>query len=205
MSQSRSYVIYSDEFCVNLHFLYKNEHFLAKIRRILVFECIGTIHIETKQTSPMPRLGQISAYAGMISRSHDGFNRTYSPFIALFIAPNRMPRRLRRKAFNNVGWGLMFCLWSGPPGFNSLTSVALASGLAVEYSSCFIAVMNFDLYVHCFDSSMSRSPSRGPKNLYVYMNHSRTQGEVERSQNRFKPSSNVLLTVPMRCFCCGLF
>ena len=68
MSQSRSNVIYSDEFSVNLHFLYKNEYFLAKIRRILVFECIGTNRIETKQTSPMPRLGQISAYAGMISR-----------------------------------------------------------------------------------------------------------------------------------------
>ena len=83
---------------------------------------------------------------------------------------------------------------SGPPGFNSLTFVAPASGFVVEYSSCFISVSNLDLYVtsyiHCFDSLMSRSPSRGPNNLYVnmdhsithvYMNYSITQGEVERS------------------------
>ena len=90
MKNCRSKVIYSDEFSVNLHFLYKNEHFLATIRRILVFECIGMNRIETKQTSPMTRLGQNWAYAGMISRSHDGFNRT---FIAPFIVPNRMSRR----------------------------------------------------------------------------------------------------------------
>ena len=36
-----------------------------------------------------------------------------------------------------------------PPGFNCLTSVAPASGLAAEYLSCFISVMNLDLYVHC--------------------------------------------------------
>ena len=75
----------------------------------------------------------------------------------------------------------MLCLCSGPPRFNCLTSVAPVSGLIVEYSSCFISVMNLDLYVHCLDSLMSRSPSRGPNNVYVYMNHNRTQGEVERS------------------------
>ena len=48
-----------------------------------------------------------------------------------------------------------------------LRSVAPASGLAVEYPSCFISVMNLDLYVHCFDSLMSRSLSRGPNNVYV--------------------------------------
>ena len=73
---------------LNLHFLYKNEHFLAKIPRILVFECIDTNHIEMKQTSPMLYLGQISAYTGMISRSHDGFSRMYSLFIAPFIVSN---------------------------------------------------------------------------------------------------------------------
>ena len=90
VSQRCSYVIYSDEFSVNLHFPCKNEHFLAKIRRILVFECVGTNHIEIKQTSPMPCIGQISAYIGMISWSHDGFNRMYS----LFIVPNQMTRRV---------------------------------------------------------------------------------------------------------------
>ena len=73
---------------------------------------------------------------------------------------------------------MILILWSGPPGF-CLAFVGPASGLAVEYSSCFISVMNLDLYVHRFDSLMSRSPSRGPNNLYVYMNHSRTQGEAE--------------------------
>ena len=46
--------------------------------------------------------------------------------------------------------------------------------ISVEYSSCFISVMNLDLYVRCFDSLMSRGPSRGPNNLHVYMNHNRT-------------------------------
>ena len=66
----------------------------------------------------------------------------------------------------------------GPTGVQLLDFVAPAfqSWFAVEYSSCFISVMNLDLhvYVHCFDSSMNRGPSRGPNNLFVYMNHSRT-------------------------------
>ena len=64
----------------------------------------------------------------------------------------------------------------GPTGFNCWTSVAPAfqSWFAVEYSSCFIPLMNLYLYVRCFDSLMSRGPSRGPNNFYVYMNHSRT-------------------------------
>ena len=75
-----------------------------------------------------------------------------------------------------VDWGLMICLWSGPSGFNCLTYVAPAfqSWLAVEYSSCFISVMNLDLYVRCFDSLMSRGPLHGPNNFYVYTNHIRT-------------------------------
>ena len=40
---------------------------------------------------------------------------------------------------------------------------------AVEYSSCLISV-NLNLYVRCFDSLMSKGPSRGPNNVYVYMN-----------------------------------
>ena len=34
---------------------------------------------------------------------------------------------------------------------------------------CFISVMNFNLYVRCFDSLMSRGPLRGPNNFYVYV------------------------------------
>ena len=61
------------------------------------------------------------------------------------------------------------------------------------------------LYVRCFDSLISRGPSRGPNNFYVYMNHSRILGEVAAAQNRFKHPSNLLLIVPRRCFCCSLF
>ena len=67
----------------------------------------------------------------------------------------------------------------GPTEFNYWTSVAPAfqSWFAVEYSSCFISVINLVLYVRCFDSLMSRGPSRGP-NFYVYMNHNRIWNEV---------------------------
>ena len=37
-------------------------------------------------------------------------------------------------------------------------------GLAVEYLSCFISLLSLCY----FDSLISRSPSRGPKNVYVY-------------------------------------
>ena len=33
---------------------------------------------------------------------------------------------------------------------------------------CFIVVMNLNLYVHCIHALTSRSPSRGPNNLFVY-------------------------------------
>ena len=46
--------------------------------------------------------------------------------------------------------------------------------------------MSLDLYVRCFDSLISRGPSRGPNNFYVYMKHSRTYGEVAAAYNRFK-------------------
>ena len=39
-------------------------------------------------------------------------------------------------------------------------------------------MMNLDLYVRCFDSLMSISPSRGLNNFHVYTNHSRTLGKV---------------------------
>ena len=70
----------------------------------------------------------------------------------------------------------MICIWSGPSGFNCWSSVAPAfqSWFAVEYSSYFISVMNFDLYVRCFDSLISRGPSRGSNNfdasVVVYSN-----------------------------------
>ena len=48
----------------------------------------------------------------------------------------------------------------------------MKSWFAVE--SCFISVMNIDLYVRCFEISMSRGPSHGPNNFYAYMNHNTT-------------------------------
>ena len=47
------------------------------------------------------------------------------------------------------------------------SNIFFQSWFAVEYSSCFISVMNLNLYVRCFDSLMSRGPSRGPNNFYV--------------------------------------
>ena len=65
----------------------------------------------------------------------------------------------------------MIRLWSGPPGLTVGTYVAPAfqNWFAVEFSYCFISVMNLHLYVRCFDSLMSRGPSNGPNNFYVYM------------------------------------
>ena len=61
---------------------------------------------------------------------------------------------------------------AGPPEFNCWTSVAPAfqTWFAVEYMylSCFISVMNLDLYVRCFDSLMSRSFTRTEQLLCVY-------------------------------------
>ena len=72
----------------------------------------------------------------------------------------------------------MICLWSGPPGFTCWTSVApeSRSRFGVEYSFCFISVMNLYLhvYVRWFDSLMNRGPSRGANDFYMYMNHIRT-------------------------------
>ena len=74
----------------------------------------------------------------------------------------------------------MICLWSGLTGFNCWISVApmFRSWFAVECSSCFIAVVNIDSYVRCFDSLVTGGSSRGPSNFYVYVSHSRTWGEV---------------------------
>ena len=62
-------------------------------------------------------------------------------------------------------WTLLFTF------FNCWTSVAPAfqSRFAVEYSSCFISVMELDLYVRCFYSLMRRGPSRGPNSFYMHM------------------------------------
>ena len=65
------------------------------------------------------------------------------------------------ETFTHVGQGFDDCLWSGPLGFNSWASIAPA----FQYRSCFISVMNLDLYVCCFGALMSRGHSRGPNNF----------------------------------------
>ena len=47
----------------------------------------------------------------------------------------------------------MICLWIGLSGFNSLASFAsrFRAVLAVECSSCFVSVINPDLYVFYLD------------------------------------------------------
>ena len=61
-------------------------------------------------------------------------------------------------------WGKTFR--GSTVGFLSLQH--LSKGLGVEYSSCFILVLNLALYVCCFDPWMSRNPSCGPNILHVY-------------------------------------
>ena len=50
--------------------------------------------------------------------------------------------------------GLDDLSWVGPTRVQMLDQ-RFSVGLVVEYSSCFISVMNLDLYVCCFDSLMS--------------------------------------------------
>ena len=50
--------------------------------------------------------------------------------------------------------------------------------------------MNLDLYVRCFDSLMSRGPSRGPNNFFVYINHSKTW--VKLLQRRTDLKGNIV-------------
>ena len=92
----------------------------------------------------------------------------------------------------------MICLWSGSPGLTVglMLLQRFRVGFTVECSSCFILVMNRDLYVrsfgfvgrmwdliesvpdHClsfyFDSLICRGLLHGPNNFYVYMYHIRT-------------------------------
>ena len=61
----------------------------------------------------------------------------------------------------------MHCLgrahWGSTAGLLLLQRVSV--GLAVEYSSCFISVLNLDLYVCCVGALMSRNSSRGQTNF----------------------------------------
>ena len=56
----------------------------------------------------------------------------------------------------------------------------------------------------CFDSLMRRSPSREPSNLYVYEAKQNLGWGLLQCETGLSPS-NLSLTVPRRCFSCGLF
>ena len=83
---------------------------------------------------------------------------TVNNFADLFMMAPAKSFQLRWLGFDDL-------LLSDPPGFNCWTSVASAFQIwfALDYSSSFISVMNIDLYVRCFDSLMSRGPSRGTR------------------------------------------
>ena len=68
------------------------------------------------------------------------------------------------KTFDEVDGGFGWAHRGSTVGF--LLFQRFNVGLAVEYSFCFISVLNFDLYVYCFDALIS--PSCGPNNMYVY-------------------------------------
>ena len=82
--------------------------------------------------------------------------------LLLSLIPRRVGLRLNDssglKPFSSVGWGLIswYSVYSrvlrGSNGFLLLQRFGV--GLVVEYS-CFISVLNLDLYVCCFDALMS--------------------------------------------------
>ena len=55
----------------------------------------------------------------------------------------------------SAGWGAMLCRAQRGSfvGYQLLQRFSVS--LAVEYSSCFISVLNLDLYLCCFDALMS--------------------------------------------------
>ena len=57
------------------------------------------------------------------------------------------------KTFSLGGWGLMICPWSTDRGstVRHLLLPRFSVGLAVEYSSYFISVLNLDLYIRGFE------------------------------------------------------
>ena len=111
---------------------------------------------------------------------------TVGKFAALFnCTPAGLASDLMKAPAENFqlsGLGVKLWNWSGPPGtVGLLLPQRFRVGLAVEYSSCFILVLNLDLYVCCFDWVMSRSPSRGPNNLCFYEpQHNLGRGLLQR-------------------------
>ena len=66
-------------------------------------------------------------------------------------------------------------------------------------------MLDLDLYVCCLDTLMSRSLSLGPNNLYVYDPLRKPGRGLLEHETGLIGLSNLLLTVPRRRFCCGLF
>ena len=68
---------------------------------------------------------------------------------------------------------------------------------------CFISVLvwlfMFSEMLHCW----VRNPSRGLSKCLAYTT-AELRASVVATYNLFKPTSNILLTFPRQCFCCGL-
>ena len=63
-----------------------------------------------------------------------------------------------------------------------------SAGLAVEFSSCFISVLNLGLYVCCFGALLSRSPSAAEQHLmYVYEMQQNLGRELWPRQTGLRP------------------
>ena len=70
-----------------------------------------------------------------------------------------------REVVIKVDWGSMLCLWSGPPWFNGLISVAPAfQGLAEQIYHLVSSQRKILIWFAC----VSRNPSRWPNNVYVW-------------------------------------
>ena len=96
--------------------------------------------------------------------------------------------------------------WSGPPDFIGFQLLDFCCSSVSELVLSTHLVHFGVLYVCCFDSLMSQIPSCGPNTLYVYeLQQNLWRGLLQREPGLSPHPSNLLLTVPRRCFCCGLF
>ena len=89
----------------------------------------------------------------------------------------------------------MLCLWSDPPGFNCCVSFT-------QVFSCIycwvISCLYLDLYLSGDDTSIKYGSFTRTKHLFVWF--------TSEIRVRLAPSSkNIVLTLPMRSFFCGLF
>ena len=117
--------------------------------------CLAWNIPEPKSTRPYLEQNNVS----MMSQTSDTLWSWHIPLL--------LSSRIRTPPGSTVGLLLLLCF---------------ISGLAVEGSSCFISVLNLDLYVAVLIRWLVyRSPSREPNNLYVYeAQHNLGRGLLQR-------------------------